>query len=165
MLTGGLVNFRQRKCSCVLLVPPSPSASKTQVQSELDLPWRKHIGRYLSGPGNTDRSVGRSVVLNVENVEEFRPEGNEKPLTDGEILEHREICVIHGRRPQDVSSEVSVGVYGYRERIRVEPLIQAPMCGGWISDNIRPGVVPKGKSVADIGYVAYYRQVIRGTGT
>lgn len=93
------------------------------MQAELDLPWREHIGRNLSGPRNTDRSVGRPVVLNVENVKEFRPEGNEKSLTNGEILEYREIRVIHGRRPQDVSSKVAVGVYWYRERIRVEPLV------------------------------------------
>src|SRR5205807_8563239 len=104
--------------------PTFLSASKTQVQAELDLPWRKHIGGYLSGPRNTDRSVGgRTIVLDVENVKEFRPEGNEKSLTNGEILEYREIRVIHGRRPQDVSSKVSVGVYWYCERIRVEPLI------------------------------------------
>lgn len=94
------------------------------MQAELDLPWRKHVGGNLPGPGNTDRSVGgRPIVLNVENVKEFRPEGNEKSLTNGEILEYREIRVIHGRRPQDVSSKVSVGVYWYCERIRVEPLI------------------------------------------
>ena len=140
-------------------------ASKPQVQAELDLPGRKNVGGNLSSTGNTDRGVGRPIVLNVENVKEFRPEGNEKLLTNGEILEHREIRVIHGRRPQDVSSKVSVGVYWYRERIRVEPLIYGRVCGVWISYDIRPGVVPKRESVADIGYVAYYRQVVRLAGT
>ena len=94
------------------------------MQAELDLPWRKHVGRNLTGPSNTDRSVGgRPIVLNVENVKELRPEGNEKALTNGEILEYREIRVIHGRRPQDVSSKVSVGVHRYRERIRIEVIV------------------------------------------
>jgi hypothetical protein len=152
-------------CLFLHLYRPPLSPSKTQVQAELDLPWREHVGRNLSDPGNTDRSVGRPIVLNVENVKEFRPEGNEKLLTNGEILEYRTIRVIHGRRPQDVSSKVSVGIYWYGERIRVEPLIYGRVCGVWISYDVRPGVVPKRESVADIGYVAYYRQVVRLAGT
>jgi hypothetical protein len=118
-------------------------ASKPQVQAELDLPGRKNVGGNLSSTGNTDRGVGRPIVLNVENIEEFRPEGHEKSLANGEILEHREIRVIYGRRPQGVSSKVSVGVHRYPERIRIEPLIYRWVCGVWISDDVRPGVVPK----------------------
>jgi len=135
------------------------------VQAELDLPGWKHVRGNLSGSGDTDRSVGRPIVLNVENVKEFRPEGYEKSLTNGEILEHREIRVIYGRRPQGVSSKVSVGVHRYRERVRVEPLIYGWVCGVWISDDVRPGVVPKRQRVADIGYVTDYRQVVRLAGT
>src|SRR5258708_39674737 len=85
---------------------PIDSHSKTQVQAKLDLPGRKHDGSNLSGSGGTDRRVGSTVVLNVERVKEFRPERNEKSLTNWKILEHGEIRVIYRRRPQDISPNI-----------------------------------------------------------
>jgi hypothetical protein len=85
------------------------------MKAKLDLPGWKHVGSNLSGSGSADQRIRRTIVLNVERVKEFRPERNEKSLPNWEILEHREVRVIHGRRSQGVSAKVSVGVYWYRE--------------------------------------------------
>lgn len=53
-----------------MLDPPSEG----HVEAKLDLSWRKHVRCDLSGSGNTDQVVGYVIVLNVEDVEEFRPE-------------------------------------------------------------------------------------------
>ncbi len=135
------------------------------MQAKLDLPWRKHVGSNLSGSSATDQGVGGAIILNIESVEEFRPKGNEKCFADREILEYREIRVIHGSCPQDVSSEIPIGERWYREGARVEPLVYRPMGRVWISYDVRPGVVPKRSVVPDVGYVASYCQVIGLTGT
>ena len=78
------------------------------MKTKLHFPGRKDIGSDLSGSSNTNQGVGNTVILNIERIEEFRPERNEKSLTHWEALEQGEIRVINRRRPQTVSTKVSV---------------------------------------------------------
>ena len=69
------------------------------METKLHYPGRKDIGSDLPGASNTNQRVGSTVVLNVEGIEEFRSEGNQKSLTNWEALEQGEIRVINRRRP------------------------------------------------------------------
>jgi hypothetical protein len=104
-MTIKMVPVFQLKCSLMR----GSIRSETQVKAELDLPWREHVVRNLSRSRSADPRIGYAVVLNVESVEEFRSERNEISFTNREIHELREIRVIHGWRPQDVSSKISIG--------------------------------------------------------
>ena len=71
------------------LVGASRFSSEAEMQAKLELPRRKHVGSNLPGSSNADLSVaGRTVVLNVERIKEFRPERGQKSFTNWEILEH-----------------------------------------------------------------------------
>ena len=66
------------------------------MKAELNLARWKHVRSNLSGSCGANPCIGNSVVLNVENVEEFFPERSAIPFANREILENREVRVIDG---------------------------------------------------------------------
>jgi hypothetical protein len=105
--TGMTINIAPVFAPPMFFARQFQSASEAQVKAKLDFARWKYVISNLSGSGSTNHCIGNSVVLHVENVEEFRPEGNEISFTNREILEHREIRVVDGQRAQYVSSKIS----------------------------------------------------------